>query len=309
MRAQASCTMPEKVLDVALPAGDHAAAVVEPGKEPFDLPAALRAAQRPAVLGLRAAATIRGDHLDAVLRHAAGRRVRRCRSRGRRSVAHGRSGRKRASRVAGTRCGSYGEALATCTATGRPWRSQIAMTLVPLPRRVGPIAAPLFSPRRRSRRRRLHSDRSCRGPGGPRRGVAAADRGGPSAARAGSDDGRFGTADSATAGRATARPCAGPTARRSSPPADRSTAGRAHRGDGADGRSVRARPIGRRSGPCRRVRRRSYRCFPLMQPGCQGNCSLRCGRQNGHAPSTSNRPPTTMNTRVTEKPARKCGRV
>jgi hypothetical protein len=26
----------------------------------------------------------------------------------------------RASRVAGTRCGSYGEALATCTATGRP---------------------------------------------------------------------------------------------------------------------------------------------------------------------------------------------
>ena len=50
-------------------------------------------------------------------------------------------------------------------------------------------------------------------------------------------------------------------------------------------------------------------CIPLMQPGCQGNCSLRCGRQNGHAPSTSNRPPTTMNTRVTEKPARKCGRV
>src|SRR6185369_3222793 len=42
---------------------------------------------------------------------------------------------------------------------------------------------------------------------------------------------------------------------------------------------------------------------------CQGNCSLRCGRQNGHAPSTSNRPPTTMNTRVTEKPATKCGRV
>lgn len=50
-------------------------------------------------------------------------------------------------------------------------------------------------------------------------------------------------------------------------------------------------------------------CIPLMQPGCQGNCSLRGGRQNGQAPSTSNRPPTTMNTRVTEKPARKCGRV
>ena len=39
-------------------------------------------------------------------------------------------------------------------------------------------------------------------------------------------------------------------------------------------------------------------CIPLMQPGCQGNRSLRCGRQNGHAPSTSNRPPTTMNTSV-----------
>src|SRR5262245_12102990 len=46
-----------------------------------------------------------------------------------------------------------------------------------------------------------------------------------------------------------------------------------------------------------------------MQPGCQGNCSLRCGRQNGHAPSTSNRPPTTMNTRVTAEPATKCARV
>src|SRR5512134_1152648 len=57
------------VPDVSLPAGDHAAAVVEPGKEPFDFPAALRASQRPAVLRLRAAPTIRRDHLDAVLRH------------------------------------------------------------------------------------------------------------------------------------------------------------------------------------------------------------------------------------------------
>src|SRR3954469_12337596 len=57
------------VRDVSLPAGDYAAAVVEPGKEPFDFPAALRASQRPAVLRLRAASTIRRDHLDAVLRH------------------------------------------------------------------------------------------------------------------------------------------------------------------------------------------------------------------------------------------------
>jgi hypothetical protein len=34
------------VPDVSLPADDHAAAVVEPGKEPFDFPAALRASQR-----------------------------------------------------------------------------------------------------------------------------------------------------------------------------------------------------------------------------------------------------------------------
>jgi hypothetical protein len=36
---------------------------------------------------------------------------------------------------------------ATWTATGRPWRSPIAMILLPLPRRVGPTAEPLFSPR------------------------------------------------------------------------------------------------------------------------------------------------------------------
>ncbi len=42
---------------------------LEPGKEPLDLPASLRPSQRPAVLGLRASLAIRGDHLDAVLRH------------------------------------------------------------------------------------------------------------------------------------------------------------------------------------------------------------------------------------------------
>src|SRR6266699_1333191 len=43
----------------------------------------------------------------------------------------GRSAKNRASRVAGTRCGSYGEALATWTAIGRPARSTIAMILEP----------------------------------------------------------------------------------------------------------------------------------------------------------------------------------
>ena len=129
-----------------------------------------------------------------------------------------------------------------------------------------------------------------------------------SAARVESDDGKSGTADSAMAGRATARPCAGPTyavhdgPRIGPRPAApiRATARAKVGSSTAHWTSVRCMP----SGP-----RRSYRCFPLMQPGCQGNCSLRCGRQNGHAPSTSNRPPTTMNTRVTEMPARKCGSV
>ena len=37
-----------------------------------------------------------------------------------------------------------------------PGAFRIGMILVPLPRRVGPTAAPPFSPRRRSRRRRPH---------------------------------------------------------------------------------------------------------------------------------------------------------
>jgi hypothetical protein len=40
---------------------------------------------------------------------------------------------------------SCGEALATSTAKGRPWPSLIAMILLPLPRRVGPMAEPLFA--------------------------------------------------------------------------------------------------------------------------------------------------------------------
>jgi len=44
-------------------------------------------------------------------------------------------------------------------------------------------------------------------------------------------------------------------------------------------------------------------------PVSVGDCSLRCGRQNGHAPSSSNSPPTPMKTRVTDSPDRKLGRV
>lgn len=47
-------------------AGDDAAEVVQPGKEPFDLPAAAIASQRSPILGARTAApaAMRRDHLD-----------------------------------------------------------------------------------------------------------------------------------------------------------------------------------------------------------------------------------------------------
>jgi hypothetical protein len=104
MRAQASCTMPRLLLTCP-PSCDDAAAAVTPGEEAFDLPPALRATERPAVLGDRTPPAIRRDHLDAVLLYQSvveaiavvaavtdqpPREVRK----------------KRASRVAGTRCGS-----------------------------------------------------------------------------------------------------------------------------------------------------------------------------------------------------------
>ena len=53
---------------------------------------------------------------------------------------------KRCATVASTSLVSCGEALAMLQAIGRPWRSAIAVILLPFPRRVGPTAAPLFSP-------------------------------------------------------------------------------------------------------------------------------------------------------------------
>src|SRR5687768_7693309 len=87
---------------------------------------------------------MRGNYLDAA--PFAQERVARIAVVARSPTSRASSGRKRASRVAGGRCDSYGEALATCMARGRRWRSQIAMILLPLPRRVGPTAAPLFRP-------------------------------------------------------------------------------------------------------------------------------------------------------------------
>lgn len=57
--------------------------------------------------------------------------------------------RKRLLRVFSTSFVSWREALSICRTIGRPWRSAIAMTLVPLPRLVGPIYRPPFLPPQR----------------------------------------------------------------------------------------------------------------------------------------------------------------
>src|SRR5271154_3357146 len=59
----------EEVLDVIFPSGDCAAGVMEPGEEALDLPPAPPATKRAPILarGPRAAAPMRGDHLDAIL--------------------------------------------------------------------------------------------------------------------------------------------------------------------------------------------------------------------------------------------------
>lgn len=57
----------EKVFDVVLIAIDEAAEPVQPGKQPFHLPAFLVAAQLSSILGLASSATVRCDQLNAVL--------------------------------------------------------------------------------------------------------------------------------------------------------------------------------------------------------------------------------------------------
>jgi hypothetical protein len=171
----------KEVVDVTFPAGDEPTEVVQPGEEAHNLPAPSGPTEAPNVL--------RG--LSPINRI-------------------GRSARKRASRVAATKCGSYGEALATWTAIGRPCRSQIAMILLPFPRRVGPTAAPPFSPRQRWRRRTLRTDRSCRDRADLPQGAAVVPPSVRTVARVGSGDGTSGTEDSGAADHGTAPRCARP---------------------------------------------------------------------------------------------------
>jgi hypothetical protein len=57
----------EEVFDVIFPSGDKPAEVVHPGEEAFDLPSLLVAAKLAPILCFTSVATIRGNHLDAVL--------------------------------------------------------------------------------------------------------------------------------------------------------------------------------------------------------------------------------------------------
>src|SRR3990172_5739728 len=56
----------EEVLRMVFPAGDEAPVVLKPGEATFHLPAASRASQSTAILGLLVPVTpVGGDHLDA----------------------------------------------------------------------------------------------------------------------------------------------------------------------------------------------------------------------------------------------------
>ena len=138
---------PEEILWVVFPANDNATIIMEPSKQTLDFPAAAIATQRAAVLGdgIAPVPAVRRDQLHTeMLAYALVQRIAvvrlspisRC----------GVSRRKRCWSVGSTSMASFGEALATCTARGRPWRSAIAMILLPLPRFVGPTPEPPFSP-------------------------------------------------------------------------------------------------------------------------------------------------------------------
>ena len=58
----------EEIGFVKLPASDQSAEVMQPGEEPFDLPAALVAAKLTAILGeVDAIAAMRGDEFDSAV--------------------------------------------------------------------------------------------------------------------------------------------------------------------------------------------------------------------------------------------------
>jgi hypothetical protein len=169
----------KEVLDVVLPAGDEAAEVVHPGKEPLHFPPPTITAKLSSILCLAAALPVGRDQLPA--------------------------------RTSSTSWHSAGEALCTETARGRLLLAAIATIFVPLPRRVEPTARPPFWRSRRSHRRTPRPSSTARAYAGVAPVAAAPPPASRFAPTAGIGDGRFGTTGIAPAVHATARRCLGPT--------------------------------------------------------------------------------------------------
>ena len=137
---------PQEVVGVSFPSGHDASEVVVPGEEAFDLPAAPRAAQRAAVLG--ALPTVRpmpGDHLDTVgraeVRVEAIAVVAPIADQSRRELV------EEARREGGVHEGDFMRRSAGHVDGDRKTMAVANRhDLLPLPRRVGPMAEPPFSP-------------------------------------------------------------------------------------------------------------------------------------------------------------------
>ena len=130
---------------------DESPRVLQPGKEPFDFPAALIAAEGTAILSeVDPVRPMGGDELDAARGQGLvepiaviGRVA---------DEPRGIVGEEARVRVWSTSCVSCGDAEAMVMATGRPARSAMAMILVPLPRLVLPTQRPFFWRWQRSHR-------------------------------------------------------------------------------------------------------------------------------------------------------------
>lgn len=101
--------------------------------------------------------------------------------------------------VGATRGTACGDAAAPWTATGRPARSTMARTVVPLTHVVVPTQSPLCLPRRKSRRCSTRRDPAPRAPAGQMPGPGGGARRRQSGPRMEIGDDRFARADSAGA--------------------------------------------------------------------------------------------------------------
>jgi len=136
----------EEINLVIFPAADQSAEIVQPSKEAFDFPAAAVSTQFASVLGALPAAVVfmRGNESDAMdVPKMLVERIAVVGAVSDHSLGCG-SREKLPNRGFDER-GFMRRSAGDVQAIGRPWRSAIAMILLPFPRRVGPIAAP-FSP-------------------------------------------------------------------------------------------------------------------------------------------------------------------